>query len=445
MNRAAATERVPGKAWLTLAILLLMYVVSFIDRNILALMVEPIKTDLAINDFQISLLQGLSFAFFFVLFGLPMGWLVDRSSRRKIIWLGMTFWSISAAAAGLARSFGQLAVARFGVGAGEASLSPSAYSMLSDLFPRNRLSLAINIFAAGSSIGSAFAYALGAVAVSYAVSGGTHNVPLLGEVRSWQFVFLITGLPGIFIAPLIFLTPEPRRRHRNVDRPNLRMLRSYLSKRRAYLSFTFLSVGMCTLLAYGTAAWFPTYLLRTHGLAIRDVGILVGSIGATTGIAGFVFSGWMSDRLLARGRGDAHMRPILVGAIVMTVMAVIGFGLTHNLVISLFAYATIHFVLPFSQAMTAHVQLTTPNEFRGQVSALYLFVHNLIGQALGPSVIAAFTQFVFLDPGKVGLSIAFTFAIFGTLAIVLLLIDLPLAREAIRQADEYLLSEKNPT
>lgn len=195
------------RASATLAILVLLSALSLLDRQILNLMVEPIKRDLALTDFQMGLIQGLAFALFYALAALPLGWAVDRWSRRWVIWSGVTLWSLAASCCGLAQSFGQLLLARLGVGAGEAALNPAAYSLLSDLYPPQKLTSAMSVLMIGSTLGGGLSIAVGGAVIGMAEAGGIFRLPLLGELRPWQFVFIVTGLPGLLAALLAFVIP----------------------------------------------------------------------------------------------------------------------------------------------------------------------------------------------------------------------------------------------
>src|SRR5271156_1243704 len=200
-------------AWYSLAVLMLMYIFSFIDRTTISLIVEPMKRDLHISDTQMGMLQGLAFALLYTFLGLPIARLSDRHSRRAIIAAGVFIWSIMATLCGLARSATQLFVARIGVGVGEAALSPAAYSIITDSFPRASLGSAFGVYNIVITIGAGTALLLGGIvvgAVSHA--GANYTLPLFGEVRAWQMVFIVTGAPGILLPLLLLTFREPKRR-----------------------------------------------------------------------------------------------------------------------------------------------------------------------------------------------------------------------------------------
>src|SRR5271155_3117108 len=210
-----ATPSYPSSfaAWYSVAVLLLMYIFSFIDRTTISLIVEPMKRDLQISDTQIGMLQGLAFALLYTFLGLPIARLSDRHNRKAIIAAGVLVWSIMATLCGLARTAVQLFIARIGVGVGEAALSPAAYSMITDSFPRGKLGSAFGVYNIGITIGAGVAFLVGGIVVA-AVShpGASYTLPIFGEVRAWQMVFVVTGAPGILLPLLLLTFREPVRR-----------------------------------------------------------------------------------------------------------------------------------------------------------------------------------------------------------------------------------------
>src|SRR5258708_6316435 len=177
-------------AWYVVGVLTFVYIFSFIDRQIFSLLVGPLRHDLHITDTQVSYLIGTSFLVFFALFGIPIGRLTDIYSRRLIIAIGLVLWSLFTAGCGLAHTFPQMLLLRMGVGAGEAALSPAAYSLITDYFPRNRLATAISVYSMGIYIGAGLSSVVGSLVVHYAAAQATWTLPLVGAVRSWQLIFL---------------------------------------------------------------------------------------------------------------------------------------------------------------------------------------------------------------------------------------------------------------
>ena len=226
-------------AWYVVGVLTLVYVFSFIDRQIMSLLVRPLRRDLGISDTQISVLMGFSFALFYTVCGIPLGRLADTRSRRSIIAAGLVLWSLFTAMCGLARNFTQMLLWRFGVGVGEASLSPSAYSMITDYFPRERLATAISVYSMGIYLGSGMSYLLGGIIVRLASLREAWIFPLVGEIRPWQVIFFAVGLPGLLVALLLYTVREPVRRGIARSKPAVPMsqvFRYIMANKRTFLS-----------------------------------------------------------------------------------------------------------------------------------------------------------------------------------------------------------------
>src|SRR5690606_31508962 len=202
----------PAVAWYAVVILVIAFVFSFIDRIIIAMLVDPLKQDLGLSDTQLGILQGLAFAVFYAVVGLPIGRWADRYSRRMIIASGIFLWSIMTAVCGLARNFWELFLARVGVGVGEAALSPAAYSMIADYFPKEKLGRAVGVYQAGAFFGAGLSFLVGGLIIQAVAKAGDISLPLVGAVRPWQVVFFVVGLPGVLVALLMFTVREPARR-----------------------------------------------------------------------------------------------------------------------------------------------------------------------------------------------------------------------------------------
>ena len=256
-----------GYAWYVVAILFVCSVFSFLDRQIIALMVEDIKLDLGLNDFEIGLLQGPPFGIFYATMSIPIALAADRYSRRNIIVAGVTFWSFATAACGLAGNFWHLFLARIGVGAGEASLAPSAYSMISDYFRRDLLPLAMSVFTMGNLMGVGLAMIIGGAVIGYAKSLEEIVILGIGVVSAWQFSFIVIGLPGLLLAVLVLTIREPFRRgvQQGSDSTTLRAFRRFVAVHWRMFATLFGSFTLLVLVAYGNFAWVPTFFIRTFG------------------------------------------------------------------------------------------------------------------------------------------------------------------------------------
>ncbi|MBC9248828.1 MFS transporter [Pseudomonas alcaligenes] len=408
-------------AWTTVVILMVAYVLSFIDRQILNLLVGPIRRDLVISDTQMSLLMGLSFALFYTVCGIPLGRLADTRSRRGLIAIGVLFWSAATAACGMARLYWQFLLCRIGVGVGEAALSPAAYSLIADSFPAERRATAISVYSMGVYLGSGLAFLLGGLVITFASAQGDLHLPIVGEVRPWQLIFLILGAAGVLFSLLMLAVREPTRRGigAGVTVPLSEVGRYIRRNRRTVLCHNFGFAGL-SLAGYGSGAWIPSFYIRTYGWDAGQVGIVYGSLVALFGCIGIVCGGRLADWLARRGQTDANLRVGLYAAL-GALPCVLAFPLMDSAVAaSVLMAPTIFFLsMPFGVAPAA-IQEIMPNSMRGQASAIYLFVVTLFGLGLGPTCVALVTDFVFADDQALRYSLLIVTASAVLAAIVLL-------------------------
>ncbi len=301
----------PAYAWYVATVLTLAHIVSFLDRQVLALLVEPIKRDLAISDTKMSLLMGAAFAIFYTVMAIPIGRLADRGKRTAIITVGVTVWCVMTAMCGMARNYWQLFLARIGVGAGEATLTPSALSILSDYFPRERLGAAVGFYNMGVSVGAGIAFIVGGQVIGFVTSSPPISLPFIGELYAWQTVFLFVGLPGLAIAALMGTVREPVRRGKiklesDTDAANdqisLRQAIDYLAKRRRTYGGLALIVSGSTILGYGFLSWITSMFLRTWDWTVPQIGTGLGVVLLIAGPIGVNGAGWLADRWFKQGR-----------------------------------------------------------------------------------------------------------------------------------------------
>ncbi|HET7131816.1 MAG TPA: MFS transporter, partial [Gammaproteobacteria bacterium] len=206
-----------ARAWYAVGVLYVAYVLAFVDRQIISFLVAPIRADLDITDFQFSLIAGLAFAIFYAVLGVPLGFLADRFSRRNLVAIGIALWSVMTAWCGLAGNYLQLFLARLGVGVGEGSLTPSAISLISDFFPRERRGLPINVYTAGVYWGIGIANVFGGVIVAYTAAASGIDLPWIGHLRPWQAAFMLVALPGIAVSLLTLTFREPVRHEKTAS------------------------------------------------------------------------------------------------------------------------------------------------------------------------------------------------------------------------------------
>jgi len=421
--------------WYVVAVMFVGYCFSAIDARVLTLMVGPIKQDLGLSDFEISLLQGFAFSILYSLAAIPIGRYVDSSSNRaRLIVFGVLFWSAMTMACGMARSFLALFLTRVGVGVGEATLSPTAYSLISDYFERNRRALAISLYAIGYPVGSGLALIVGAALLHHFNGQGGATLGPLGHHQPWQMVFITVGLPGVLVALLISTIREPRRRELAAGYKGampLAEVARYVGQRWRLYGMLIGSLSLIALLSIGTTLWYPTFLIRSYGMTEGEVGLYFGLVMLIFGTIGTIFGGWLSGRLMRLGQQDANMRIVLVATILKGLPLVIG-PLMPSAPLALAMMAVGTLVGQASQGvMLSALQDVTPNQLRGQVTALSLLAVNLVGMGLGASVIAAITDFGFGDENALRYSIAISGAVVLPLIVIVIMTGMGAYRRAL--------------
>ncbi len=409
-------------AWYVIAVLTFIYIFSYIDRQILNLLVAPVRNDLHITDTQISLLIGIAFAAFYVTFGLPIGRIADSHSRRGLIGIGFFLWSLFAAGCGLARNFAELGLMRMGVGVGEASLAPAAYSLISDYFPPNRRALAMGVYNMGITLGNGTALVLGGIITGFTAGRTEWMLPLFGAIRSWQLVFLIIGLSGMACVPLIATVREPARRGTSASSksvPFVEVLAYFKANWRTYVCHN-LGITLLIVCAYATISWIPTFFIRHHHWTASKAGLWLGGMSTIFGSIGIFGAGWFANWLSQRGRRDACMFvAFLIPAAWLPILAGLLLAPKEALALALYAPSTLLATASNGVAPTA-LMLVTPQRMRGQASAIYIFLMSLIGLGLGPTAVAFCTDHVFHNDQAVGYSLLVVAAVVLPLASLLL-------------------------
>jgi MFS family permease len=405
-------------SWYVVAVLTVCYTLSFIDRQILSLLVGPIKAELHIRDTQVGLLGGLAFSLFYTLMGLPLGRIVDRYNRRTLVVSGVFFWSAMTAACAVTRSFAGLFLARMGVGLGEATLNPAAVSMIADSFPKERLASALSTYAMGIYLGAGLALLVGGFVIQSVAQMTVLDLPLVGAVAPWRLTFLIVGLPGIIVALWAMTLREPGRLHALVaasgGRATLSIRETIAELTRRLGSVLGISAGQMIVAIglYAFLLWSPAFLQRVHGWSPQQTGTRLGIVVLVGGCIGMYLGGGLADRWLAAGHRDAALRVCAFSAI----GASVAFGLAFLMRDS--AWWTLALFLPGIAMLAmpagicyAALQLILPNQVRGQAVAFYLLVANLGGLTLGPLLPGLLNDYVFKDERAVGMSMLLTVVI----------------------------------
>lgn len=392
-----------GQAWFIVMVLTLANVSGFVDRQILTVLVGPLKRDLHISDTQVSLLMGIGFVAFYSVLGLPIGRLVDRGRRGVIVAVGAVGWSLMTTLTGVAHGLGQFFATRIGIGIGEATLGPAAVSLIGDAFPRRRLGSAMGVYAAGIFFGSGVAYALSARVVSVLDVPGVIAVPFFGDIFPWQRVFFIVGLPGLLVALLALLMREPTRtqseavRANDGDRVGFSDLLAHVRAHKRTVAALTLGFAFSASVNYGVGAWMATFFIRTHGWTIARAGLLQGSMTMIFGVIGSLLGGRLTDTLAKRGHVDAPILVGMIGAAGMLLCAASYPMVSSDMVAAaLILPVNIFAAMPWGAANAAIAEVMPPR-LRGQGSALYQLVVNLVSGALGPTAVALLTDRVFHD------------------------------------------------
>jgi MFS family permease len=399
------------------------YAVSFIDRVIVSLLVQPIKVHLQVTDTQMSLLVGFSFILFYALLGFPIGRLADRSNRRNIVIAGATVWSLMTVLSGMATSFWHLFFARMGVGIGEASLSPCAYSLISDYFPRDKLAGAMSVYNMGIYAGSGLALLLGG-AMLHLVSGAPSvTLPWIGVVAPWQFVFVFAGLLGFVVAALMLTVKEPARpvttTRTGAGPPHAATFSEagrFILQHRAVLLPLTAGFLLVSVIGFAINSWVPAFLMRTYGMALTEVGFQYGLIVLIGGAAGVLCGGWLGDLAERRWPFDGKMRVAALGVTMLSLPGALG-PLAGNQPLALALMAAAVFLASFPLGIgAATLQLVVPNRLRAQLSALFLIVVSIGGVSLGPLAVALITDHVFGDEAALRYSLALVLGVAAPLA-----------------------------
>ena len=397
-----------GRAWYAVGILFIAVIFSFIDRIILSLLVEPIKGDLGLTDTDFAWLLGVAFAVFFALFGLPIGRWADRYSRRAIIGIGIFLWSVMTFACGLAGNFWELFLARVGVAVGEAALAPAAFSMISDLFPREKLGRALGVYQAGAFIGAGAALLVGGIVIGIVSRSGEQVLPVIGAVEPWQVVFFVVGLPGVLVALLMFTVPEPARRggHGGAAVATVgEVLRFALLRWRVYalhfIGFSLLAVPITT-----TLTWAPVYFGRVLGYSPPEIGLTLGLTVLLLSPAGVYAGGWLADSLMKRGHRDAmHRVGLMACALLLPLCLFATTGSDRGVAVALFMPLVFCASLSLACAPAA-LQVVTPGPLRAQISAAWMLFLNVATAIIGPTSVGIIADQVFGDRMAVGQSLA---------------------------------------
>jgi len=433
----------PAYAWYVVVVLLLAYILAFVDREVMSLLVKSIEASLRLSDTQMSLLLGGAFALLYTLLGIPIAWLADHFSRRWIVFAGVGLWSFMTCLCGFATSYWPLFAARVGVGVGEASLNPSALSLLKDYFPPSRIGLAIGLYTAGVSSGGGLANVIGGALYPALSAAGPRTFPLLGSLAPWQEMFVLVGTPGFLVTLLLLSIREPVRRGIARAEPRVRSallagVAFAFARWRTYIVL-FLANSVLAILAYGIGFWIPEFLRRTYHLDDAAYGHFVQIRGFVTigaGLAGVLFGGWLCDRLRQR-YDDGYVRVCLIGFVFIAI-GYCSFSLmpTPGLALLMLVPASFGAAVPTAAGVTAVVAIAPP-ALRAQLTACYYFVLNFVGLFVGPTSVALVTDYYFHDRAQLRYSLAIVSCVVTAAGIALLFYNLRYYRASVAEARSW--------
>ncbi|WP_428149739.1 spinster family MFS transporter [Brevundimonas sp.] len=434
-----ATPRIwphSGWAWFAVAALMVAYTSSFIDRQILTLLVQPIRADLTITDTQFSLLAGIAFSLFYTVMGVPLARLADRGSRRWIIFWGIVVWSVMTVACGLANSFWALFAARIGVGIGEAALSPAAYSMISDYFPPRQRARALAVYSMAPYIGAGLALMIGGAVIDAIAQAGAMQLPFVGELAPWQQTFVLVGAPGLLIAALFIIVREPPRHGVTKSGAQAGVLR-YMWSRKSTFYVLIMAFSIFGMAGISYLAWAPAVLIRQHGMTPAEVGFAYGAVLLAAATPGVLVGGWLTDWFANRGRTDAPVR-VAILALVASIPFAIAMPLMPTDALAIAALAGFSFFAGVMNSLPATaLQAVAPNQLRAQITAIYFLIGNLISLGLGPTIVAAISDNLLGGDQSIGLSLAIVSGVTITIAALLLTRALKPFRASVEEAREW--------
>jgi MFS family permease len=382
------------------AVLTLLFGLSLVDRLVLSMLVGPIKSSLDLTDVQVGVLMGGAFAVTYVMFGVPIGIIADRFSRKLIVCLALLTWSLATIASGFAQTFAELLACRMIVGVGEAAMTPCAFSIISDMFPPNRRGLPLSIYQMGAQLGSIFSILAGGLLIDWATARGPISAFNL-TFRPWQQVLITVGAPGFILC----LLPLGMRAPQRSKSPDLRhaglQARSFVLANRNLLILIFVAFGLAMILTAALTAWLPEFLIRTFRMSHGAVGKQL-SLAHLCSPIGLLITGLLSDRLSRRAYKDSPLRVFSWMALI-SLPIVFGAFFTGSAAVSIVCIAlTYLFFFPFMGLASNALQGIVPPELRGAAAGVFMSFVNLLGMGVGPLLIGFLTVYAFKDDAKLG-------------------------------------------
>ena len=424
-----------GYRWYVVVLLLAIFILSYFDRYILSLLIEPLKKSIDLTDFQVGLLLGPAFSLFHVIVGIPLGWYADRANRKYLLIAGILIWCAMTTGNGFVTTFLALFLLRLGLGLGEAVVTPASISIISDYFNRTERRRAISIYMAGPYLGAGLAFLAGGFIVSHLESLGHVNWPLIGERAPWQAAFIFVGSPGFLFALMMLTVREPERQERTGSAQGIGVAFKYILKR--WRGFGALFVGSsCNFAMIATTLWTVPLFQRVYGWNIAEVGAVTGLFYFTAGPLGTALAVWAQKRFEAKYE-DASMRLLLLGLlIVIPTSALYPIMPTAELAMVLMFITFIGKSVATAGGPSSMMQIT-PGEIRSQSMAIFSTVIALVGPLLGLPLIGRAIDATG-DPKSIGIVLSAYVLIIGIPAIILLCLGLRHYRAAVHDLEQAL-------
>jgi MFS family permease len=455
-EEVAATERSgypkPRYAWFVAVLMMFFYVLSFMDRQIIAVLIDPIKADLSLSDVQISLLGGLSFVLFYSTTGIFIGRLADSMNRPFLIAMGVFIWSLTTALSGLAGKFWQLLILRMGVGLGESALLPSTLSLLADYFPPKRLATPTSVFLLGAPIGIGLSFAVGGyllgVAQDITAAPGWQDVIFIGGSAAWKLVLLFLGVLGMLMTIALITVREPRNmsevavarqeksRTKASDAASLSEASTYAKKYWLAISSLYFGMALISLAAYSQGFWDITFLARTYDKDPATISFTYGMVQLFGGLTGMLFAGIVADRLSRKGVKAASVIMVIIGAGIAT-----PFSFAYPLADSASTALWLMIIAIFGSNMgfacaASAIQRMFPGNMLGLAAGIYFFISNAVGIGIGPTAVAAITDYLFKDPEMIRYSLAAVGGTARALAFIFVLAGLKAYRDLLLEREQ---------
>ena len=420
---AAAPVELPTRREANYSLFVLTIVVLFtvVDRQILALLIQPVQADFGISDTQAALLLGAAFSLTYAVAGLPIARFADRSNRKNLVAGCIAFWSAATMACGVAQNYTHLVLARMGIGVGESGYGPATWSIVTDSYPKEKVAFATGVLTVGATAGTGLALFMGGAVLALVSHLPAAQLPFGGSIRPWQWAFMIVGLPGLLWSLVVLTTREPKRRSTRADGKlesvPVSLVAKYMRDEwRAY----FAAIGglaMKLLMVMGISQWMPTLYNREFGWQLSDVGMITGGIAMVISPLAMLVGARISERWMTQGKADANLRIVFYGLLISVPFFTLA-PLMPNpwMVLGMHTVAVAVSALGSGPAIAAF-QLITPNLMRAQVSSVSQFCTNVLAFAIGPLLVAVLTDYVFQDQQLLKYSISLSTAILGPITI----------------------------